>query len=87
MLSGKKELVTGTVSGKKTNTKWGWHASIPIDFMLQPRLMEYIIEIDKELYFVEKEFYQAVEIGDRMELIFSYPNRQVILMRTVSKEA
>jgi len=86
MLSGKKQLVVGIVSDKKTNTKWGWHGVIPADFVSQPRLVEYLLEIDKEQYLVEKDFYNAIQIGDTMELSFSYPNRQVILMRTIPKE-
>lgn len=85
ILSGKKQFVVGIVDEKKIHTKWSWHGGVPVDFVSRPKLVEYLLVIETEQYFVEKDFYHAIEIGDTMELSFGYPNRQVILMRTVPK--
>lgn len=81
--SGKKEVVIAAVTDKKTNTRWGWHENAAADFVSQPRLVEYLLTIDGKVYFVEKDFYYAVNINDKVELNFTYPNHDFFLAKQV----
>ncbi len=81
--SGKKEVVVSIVTDKKTNTRWGYHMGV-VDFVSKPRLVEYILTVDREEYFVEKDFYQAINMNDQVELNFTYPNRDFFLMKRVN---
>lgn len=80
--SGKKEVVVSVVIDKRTNTRWGYHRNLA-DFVSQPQLVEYILIIDSKIYFVEKDFYNAVNINDQIALNFTYPNREFFLMKRV----
>jgi hypothetical protein len=55
-----------------------------VDFVSKPRLVEYILTVDREEYFVEKDFYQAINMNDQVELNFTYPNRDFFLMKRVN---
>ncbi|MDX5436841.1 MAG: hypothetical protein LPK03_06575 [Pontibacter sp.] len=78
LLYGKKEVYIGFITGKATETSWGWHGNPAADAVAQPRLISYRLLVDGQEVGVSEETYNSLVTGDAVRITVA-PRSKLVL--------
>lgn len=78
LLDGKKQVYVSFVTGKATETSWGWHGNPAADAVAQPKLTSYKVLVDGQEIGVSEEMYNSLATGDAVRITVA-PRSKLVL--------